>query len=235
MRISELSRRSGVPVATIKYYLREDLLPKGEAVSATQSDYSQAHVDRLRLVRSLVEVADVPLARIRAVLDALDNPGVDLHTLLGTALYALADAPEAPTDDPLWNRAEERTSGLLADLDWQVTSLAPARAQLAQALAAMDGLGYPVSPEMLHGYADAAHRVAETDISFIDPTAPREDALVCTVTLSAFMEQALAALRRLAQEDESTRRFGPGRTDPDSGSEPPGAGGAEGMGDSEGD
>src|SRR5690625_3681414 len=226
MRISELSRRSGVPVATIKYYLRENLLPKGEAVSASQSDYTGAHLDRLRLVRSLVEVADIPLARIRAVLDALDNPEVDLHTLLGTALYALADAPKAPADDPEWERAAEQTSGLLAELDWQVTSLAPARAQLTRALAAMDGLGHPVSQEMLHRYADAAHRVAESDVSFIDPAAPRQDALVCVVTLSAFMEQALTALRRLAQEDESTRRFGPERPDPDGGSELPGTGGA---------
>lgn len=29
MRISELSRRSGVPMATIKYYRREGLLPEG--------------------------------------------------------------------------------------------------------------------------------------------------------------------------------------------------------------
>ena len=33
MLMAELSRRSGVPVATIKYYLREGLLPPGEAIS----------------------------------------------------------------------------------------------------------------------------------------------------------------------------------------------------------
>ena len=31
MRISELSRESGVPVATIKFYLRERLLHDGES------------------------------------------------------------------------------------------------------------------------------------------------------------------------------------------------------------
>jgi len=33
MRISQLSAESGVPIPTIKYYLREGLLPGGEATS----------------------------------------------------------------------------------------------------------------------------------------------------------------------------------------------------------
>lgn len=47
VRISELSRASGVSTATIKYYLREKLLPEGRLTSATQAQYGQAHVDRL--------------------------------------------------------------------------------------------------------------------------------------------------------------------------------------------
>ena len=31
MKISQLSQASGVPVATIKFYLREELLPPGES------------------------------------------------------------------------------------------------------------------------------------------------------------------------------------------------------------
>ena len=40
MRISELSARTGVPVATIKYYLREGLLPEGERTAPTQATYA---------------------------------------------------------------------------------------------------------------------------------------------------------------------------------------------------
>ncbi|HOZ59840.1 MAG TPA: MerR family transcriptional regulator, partial [Nakamurella multipartita] len=39
VRISELSRASGVPTATIKYYLREKLLHEGVLTSATQARY----------------------------------------------------------------------------------------------------------------------------------------------------------------------------------------------------
>ncbi|MBX9391302.1 MerR family transcriptional regulator [Streptomonospora nanhaiensis] len=214
MRISELSRRSGVPVATIKYYLREDLLPKGAAVSTTQADYSEAHLQRLRLVRALVEVAEVPLARIRAVLAAVDNPDLDLHTVLGTAIFAMSATPESHPGDPAWDRAAEQTDALLAELDWRVTPDSPARVQLTRALAAMQALGRPATPEMLRGYASAAHQAAELDVACIDPEAPREEALLHAISLSALMEQSLSALRRLAQEDVSAARFGaaPART-----------------------
>ncbi|MYU47619.1 MerR family transcriptional regulator, partial [Streptomyces sp. SID7803] len=52
MRLSELSERSGIATATIKYYLREGLLPPGERLSATQAEYDESHLRRLRLVRA---------------------------------------------------------------------------------------------------------------------------------------------------------------------------------------
>ena len=37
MRISELSTASGVPVPTLKFYLREGLLPPGDAIAVNQA------------------------------------------------------------------------------------------------------------------------------------------------------------------------------------------------------
>ena len=62
MRMSELSERSGLPVASIKYYQREALVPFGEHTSANQSQYGEAHVDRLRLVRALIEVGGLSVS-----------------------------------------------------------------------------------------------------------------------------------------------------------------------------
>ena len=39
MRLARLSERSGVSAATIKYYLREGLLPPGRQVNATTAEY----------------------------------------------------------------------------------------------------------------------------------------------------------------------------------------------------
>ncbi|MBB4933601.1 DNA-binding transcriptional MerR regulator [Lipingzhangella halophila] len=206
MRVSELSRHSGVPVATIKYYLREGLLPKGEATSATQAVYSETHLRRLRLIRALVEGSGVPLAKVRAILDAIDDTGVDLHHLLGTVQYALT--PETtPTDDPEWQDAQQRTEGLLARLDWWVGPFSPARHQLTRAIATVLGLGYEVGPHTLDVYATAARTMADHDVTRIDPAAPREEAVEYVAVITALMDQMVLALHRLAQEDASARRF----------------------------
>lgn len=44
MRLAELSRRSGVSTATIKYYLREGLLPPGRQVNPTTAEYDDGHL-----------------------------------------------------------------------------------------------------------------------------------------------------------------------------------------------
>src|SRR3954462_15423268 len=85
MRISELSRTSGVPVPTIKYYLREHLLPPGRATAATQAEYGQAHIQRLRLIRALAEVGRMPLATVRWVLQVVESGAEATAAAVGAA------------------------------------------------------------------------------------------------------------------------------------------------------
>ncbi|GAA1082756.1 MerR family transcriptional regulator [Nocardiopsis composta] len=205
MRISELSRRSGVPVATIKFYLREGLIPKGEATSATQARYSEDHLRRLRLVRALTEVAGVPLARVRRLLDAVDDTGLGLHELLGTVQYTLSagEAGEADGEAP----QAERVEGLLAELDWRVSPFSPDRRALGRTLEAMDQLGFSPDPGLLARYAEVAHGAAELDVAGIDPDAPRERIVEYMAVCCTLMDRAFASLRRMAQEDASARKL----------------------------
>ena len=89
MKISELSHESGVPVPTIKFYLREHLIPPGRATSATQAEYDEAHLARLRLIRALTEVGRMPLARVRDVLTVVDAGTSATAAAVGTAHDAL--------------------------------------------------------------------------------------------------------------------------------------------------
>jgi DNA-binding transcriptional MerR regulator len=68
MRISELSRASGVSIPTIKFYLRENLLPQGTATARTQADYPEAHLRRLRLIQALTGIGGLKLRDVRDVL-----------------------------------------------------------------------------------------------------------------------------------------------------------------------
>src|SRR2546430_15817976 len=47
VRISDLSRQTGVPTATIKFYLREHLLPPGAMTARNQADYGSGHLRRV--------------------------------------------------------------------------------------------------------------------------------------------------------------------------------------------
>ena len=72
--INTLSRETGVPVRTIRYYLAEGLLP-ASAGRGPAASYGPGHRDRLRLIRRLQD-AHQPLAAIRVQLEALDDTGV---------------------------------------------------------------------------------------------------------------------------------------------------------------
>lgn len=89
MRIGELSRRTGVPVPTIKYYVREGLLPPGELSSPNQASYDDGHERRLRLIRALLEVGGLSVAAIGDVLVAIDDKEQPVHKLLGAAAQRL--------------------------------------------------------------------------------------------------------------------------------------------------
>src|SRR5688500_14197629 len=125
MRIAELSRRTGVPVPTIKYYLREGLLPAGELTSPNQARYDERHVQRLHLVRVLLDVGRLPIATIRQLLTALDQPDPDVHRVLGKALPS-AVAGRDSVDPEVVQAARVRVDKLADERGWQVGADAPA-------------------------------------------------------------------------------------------------------------
>ncbi len=72
LKIGELAETSGVPVPTIKHYLRENLLPEPVKTSRNMAYYPPEFVDRIKLIKQLQEERFMPLKAIRAVLE--DDP-----------------------------------------------------------------------------------------------------------------------------------------------------------------
>lgn len=209
MRISQLSAESGVSIATIKYYLREGLLPQGEQTSATRAEYGPAHLRRLRLIRALLEIGRLPVASIRAVIEAVEDEDLAVHEMLGTAHYAIGAAVEPTPDEDDWREARELVDGLLADLGWRVHPLAPTRDELAQTLVTLGRLGMPAGPGDLLPYARAAMSlVAEHEIGKIPFDGPRDVAVETLVVCTVLYGRVLDVFRRLAQESESARVLG---------------------------
>jgi DNA-binding transcriptional MerR regulator len=69
LRMSELAEASGVPVPTIKHYLREGLLPEPVKTSRNMAYYPPEFVERIGLIKRLQEERFMPLKAIKAVLE----------------------------------------------------------------------------------------------------------------------------------------------------------------------
>ena len=203
MRISELARRGGLPVATVKYYLREGLLPAGESTAATQAQYGESHVERLLLIRALLGPGGLSISAARAVLEVVDDPTTSVHEALGAAHYAL---PSAHTDLPPdeLSRAREH----LRRWGWKTDDASPSLAVLAAALHALQTAHFDTPDELLDRYADAAATLAEQDVASV-PTGSTAEAVRFVVIGTVLLEPVLLALRRLAQENVSARRLAP--------------------------
>ncbi|MEU5398865.1 MerR family transcriptional regulator [Streptomyces sp. NPDC005963] len=216
MRISELSRRSAVPTATIKFYLREGLLPPGRATAATQAEYDDSHVRRLRLIRALVGVRGLSVSGAKEVLDALSGVETDTHGLLGLVFgiwpTPAGRAESAPPDTTAGaeapSEAADRQSvdALITAMEWRVTEGNPAREVISETLRTLHSLGVEYDWQDLLPYAQLASRTAALDLDQLqghdDPLDKAERAILLTFLL----EPALLALRRLAQEAESAVR-----------------------------
>jgi DNA-binding transcriptional MerR regulator len=77
LKMSELAERSGVSAGTIKHYLREGLLGRGDDVVRTSRNmayYPPDYVDRIRTIKRLQEERFMPL---RAIKEALERAAAD--------------------------------------------------------------------------------------------------------------------------------------------------------------
>ncbi|MDP3952303.1 MerR family transcriptional regulator [Microbacterium sp.] len=200
MRISELSAQTGVPVPTIKYYLREGLLPEGERSAPTQAAYGETHVQRLRVIRALI-TAGVSIAETRRVLEALDDPPEDAHRLLGTAHAAITPA----ADDSLDLTAAQHT---VEGLGWKPGMCDDAVLHdVARALQGLEGAGFELAKGALPVYLKSMRDIADAEIAGV-PTESVAAAVRYVVLGSVLVEPLLLALRRVAQQVASAERFG---------------------------
>lgn len=217
MKISELSRRSGVPIPTIKYYLRDGLLPPGRATAANQADYGEEHLRRLRLVRTLVGVRRLPVGVVKEILGAVMEQDGDLHQIFGIVTDARpATQQEKQAQEQERQEAGEETGGvtdareLVAAMGWEVYSNTAAIRSLGEVLDALSDMDSGIDWRSLLPYARLVDRISELDVQQMDGVSGVLELAERAVLVSVLLEPALLAMRRLAQEDKSARLFGGG-------------------------
>jgi AcrR family transcriptional regulator len=88
MKISEISTFTKTPAATVRYYVREGLLPKPLKTGKTMAYYSEIHLERLLTIRQLKQ------------------KGLTLHEIKQTLLNS-THAPTPPQDEVMYTRTRE--------------------------------------------------------------------------------------------------------------------------------
>ena len=215
MRIGELSRRSGVAVPTIKYYLREGLLQPGETRAANQADYGDAHLHRLRLIRALLDVGGVSVSAARDVIAALGRTDLQPHDLLGVAHHAVSPSRHPDRDTDAWRDARAAADRFVAKRGWLVEANAPGRDQLADVIVALRTVNAPEVLDELDAYAASALSLAEVEVDNVIARGEPVRMLELVVLGTVLGEALFAALRLLAHEHASMVRLGAAQTDAD--------------------
>ncbi|WP_185993031.1 MerR family transcriptional regulator [Streptomyces sp. 130] len=221
--MGELSRRSGVPVPTIKFYVREGLLPAGRLTSPNQASYDEGHERRLRLIRALLDVGKLPLSAIGEILRVVDDPAQPVHKVLGVAAARL-DASSADEPGPELAGAREEVAELLERRGWRAGPGSAGAESLAEVLVALRRAGHGAFIDLLDAYADAAEQIARVDLAYVRNRVAREDLVESVVVGTVLGEAMFGALRRLAHAEASARTYedgrppgegAPGEADPD--------------------
>jgi DNA-binding transcriptional MerR regulator len=204
MRVAELSRATGVPVATIKYYLREGLLPPGRRTSPNQAQYNETHVRRLKMIRALVDVGLLSVAAAKDVLSAVDRPGEPVHEVLGTAAAGLTTTP--PTGSAASRRAaRHQVEQLIESRGWTANADAPAGRTLIHAVTTLHELGRADLADLLEPYAAMCAELAEIDVAAVSRGAGAEEVVEGMVIGTVIGEVMLSAVRRLAHQHVAAR------------------------------
>lgn len=84
--MKQLVERSGLPRTTVHFYLRQGLLPAPETSGRNTATYSEAHLDRLKLITQLRsgEFGELSLSQIRAAVAKIESgmdPGAAVATV----------------------------------------------------------------------------------------------------------------------------------------------------------
>jgi DNA-binding transcriptional MerR regulator len=204
MLVSEFAERADVPVATVKYYLREGLLHPGEPTGPRRARYDESHLRRLRILRMLREVGGVPVTSLRQVIEAMDDEELPVHEVMTLVADVISEGPQPEFQDPA---AVEVVDAVLSGVGWEgIHPESVDRQRLAALVSLLNGPGpLAATVEILTFYAEAADHVARTEVDLLDHTVERSQLLEQLVTGSVVYGQVFQVLRQLGEQHHLAR------------------------------
>jgi DNA-binding transcriptional MerR regulator len=199
MKMAELAQRSGLSVATIKFYIREGLVPSGERTNVNQAAYSESHVTRLRLIRALTQVARLSLEQVREVLSETD----EFPTLRDAMGYAQDLVIGEVTTEPEYSPTAVATlEAAVKERKREIERDGKSYASAVRAIEALELEGVGEILAAIPEYAKAADEVARIDLSAMATIVELDaldDTIRSVVVGLALRDPLMRALTLLAQ------------------------------------
>jgi len=208
VRMSVFAQRAGVPIPTIKHYLRERLLPEPVRTGRNMAYYDSALIGRVRAIKQLQRTMMLPLAVIRHVIDRLDDGAVPGDLALEATVARIVS--EATPKDAITRLGALELGVIEEDLDALIrvglvpdaetfrdddAALIRLVAQLRRA--GLDPARVPVA--VLERYVEALRHVVELELEVLRGAvgdAADQDVVARTEAAATFSERVVAVLRR---------------------------------------
>jgi DNA-binding transcriptional MerR regulator len=214
MQLNELSARSGVSAASIKYYLREGLLHPGEAVTATRARYGSSHLRRLELIQALRQIVGLGIEQIRTIVSLADGGAPRLEVLATVQRVVLRLEPHGGSSREAGDGGARPGDAVVHMRGWPDED-SDARDALDAQLTLMDRLGIPLSAEILDAYSGAMDTIAGLDLQLTAAATDLDQAILTAAVGMHMHSQLLLKLLALAQASHAIRRFeGPDQAQP---------------------
>jgi DNA-binding transcriptional MerR regulator len=113
LKIGEIAKKSGVPPSTIRYYVRQGLLPEPDKVNKSMAYYDERCIENILAIRHLQERKYFPLSVIKNILRRMDQ-GLSLEEAEAIEDAVFGAQPETP--DTVMDKAKFlEASGLTND------------------------------------------------------------------------------------------------------------------------
>jgi DNA-binding transcriptional MerR regulator len=230
MKMKELEERTGIGRETIRFYIREGLLPEPEKPQRNVAIYSQDHINRIQIIKKLQDERFLPLGVIKTVLDhpsvyQEDNPSLaGLEFLLAARLGANSSEKQSVAElIEATSLTEEEFNVLIKDglveivRHGGVDCLEGQDIQIARIWGEIKDAGF----DPLQGYDEgdvnryvaAAEMLAEQEVEHfyerVPPSQSTDDAAALAETGIALVEQLFsilhgkAILRRIAERSSA--------------------------------
>ena len=180
-------------------------MPEGTRLSGNQTAYADEHVQRVRLVRALLETGGLSIERAKAVVSTIDAPQDSLAMTFEVAQQSLAGTGSSTT--PPSSASVARVEALAAAQRWKSLGTNPGTDVAARVLDGLAAIGFDPSDEYLAAYASAAATIARADLAALT-TRTRPDLVAELMVVGTVLGNSLVAgLRRLAQESVTSEFF----------------------------